>query len=107
MSDLSNLLASLKEAAMGTPSVDGVVPVHANIDLDGDTSPDTHIIYITDCVYCHGDTGVSMLRTNWDAWQAGAHIRRVWPNTSVGDRETLVSGTHSDCFDRLFMKEGD
>ena len=105
MSDLSDLLADLKEAAMGEPSLEGVVPVHVNIALDGDTSPDTHIIYFTDCVWCKGDTGISMLRTNWDAWQAGAHIQNVWPDAPIGDRETLINGTHSACFDELFKEE--
>ena len=105
MSDLQDVLAMLKKQAMSTPSPEGVVPVHANIALDGDTSPDTHIVYITDCVYCKGDTGISMLRVHWDAWQAGAYVQHVWPTASLDSRETLINGTHSDCFDVLFKEE--
>ena len=105
MSDMNDVLATLKGLAMAEPSPEGVVPIHTDITLDGDVSPETHIIYIADCVYCKGDTGIRMLRTNWDEWQSGVHAQNVWANASVDDRETLISGTHSVCFDKLFAGE--
>jgi hypothetical protein len=41
----------------------------------------------------------------WGRWQNGEHIQIAAPTLSVGEREQLISGMHSDCFDKLFPEE--
>jgi len=41
------------------------------------------------------------------AWLEGAHIQDVMPELPVADRELLISGMHSDCFDSLFPPDED
>jgi hypothetical protein len=42
-----------------------------------------------------------------NAWLLGAHIQDVMPELSDADRELLISGMHSDCFDSLFPPDED
>ena len=35
-------------------------------------------------------------------WQRGENIQVVWPDMPKEEREVLISGTHSACWDRLF-----
>lgn len=43
----------------------------------------------------------------FEAWRDGRHIQDVMPEMSEGDRELLISGMHSDCFDALFPPDED
>lgn len=38
-------------------------------------------------------------------WLAGEHIQGLFPELSLGECETLISGTCSKCFDELFPAE--
>ncbi len=35
-------------------------------------------------------------------WEAGTVIQKALPNLSAGDREMMISGTCSKCFDEQF-----
>lgn len=35
-------------------------------------------------------------------WRAGEHIQNAFPDMSAGDREILISGTHDECWNKLF-----
>ena len=38
-------------------------------------------------------------------WRAGEYVQDVFPDMTIDDRETLISGTHSACWDTLFGEE--
>ena len=60
------------------------------------------------CVCCGGITMIYMERSKYDRWvNNGEFAQNLWPESSVGDREVLISGTHSDCFDDLFVEDDD
>lgn len=35
-------------------------------------------------------------------WENGAHVQDAFPNLSAGDREQIITGTHSECWNQLF-----
>jgi hypothetical protein len=38
-------------------------------------------------------------------WQAGEFIQDVWPQMPPNQRETLISGTHPKCWDKMFPED--
>lgn len=36
-------------------------------------------------------------------WLAGEHIQDIFPELSVAERETLISGTCDECFNSLYQ----
>lgn len=40
-------------------------------------------------------------------WKQGAFIQNALPMLSNGDREQLLTGTHSECFDKMFPPDED
>ena len=38
-------------------------------------------------------------------WQGGENIERAFPEMGAGERELLITGTHPDCWDKLFSEE--
>jgi hypothetical protein len=57
------------------------------------------------CAVCGKRSYVTVPRVGFDLWMAGAHIQDACPELSVEDRELLISGTCSACFDTLFAEE--
>jgi hypothetical protein len=50
----------------------------------------------------------SLDREAVENWQAGENIQSVFPDMSLADREIMISGTHPECWDKLFAeREGD
>lgn len=46
--------------------------------------------------------------TAYHKWKCeGAFIQEALPMLSNGDREQLLTGTHSECFDRIFPPDED
>lgn len=64
-------------------------------------------IRTTPCVVCCKQHTFLLNNNSYVAWQYGEDIQNVFPELSDGDRETLISGTCSDCFDTLFKEEND
>ena len=63
-------------------------------------------VTINPCVECHQEHKVIMPFDAWVKWNdQGEFIQRAWPEGSNSDRELLISGTCSACFDKLFPPE--
>jgi hypothetical protein len=64
---------------------------------------------ITTCSLCHKSAQVTGIDSYClTAWLTGkANIQDVLGKLSIGDRETLLSGTHSACFDEAFPEDDD
>lgn len=54
------------------------------------------------CVVCGKHAIVVLDAEKYDRWQRGEHIQTVWPEMSADHREVLISGTHPECWDKLF-----
>jgi hypothetical protein len=39
-----------------------------------------------------------------ERWQAGENIQSVFPDMSLADREIMISGTHPECWNKLFAE---
>lgn len=57
------------------------------------------------CVLCNTPS-VFMLDTgDIDKYRDGALIQDAFPHLSAEDRETIMSGTHAECWNKLFPEE--
>lgn len=54
------------------------------------------------CPLCMADSSVEVDEQAFKQWTSGALVQTVWPNHSPEWRERVISGTHAECWDRLF-----
>lgn len=54
------------------------------------------------CKECHERRILVVPEDGYLLWQNGALIQSVMPTVSAGDRELLISGYCSKCFDKLW-----
>lgn len=54
------------------------------------------------CRVCGQDSSVEVEPERFAAYRNGGLVQNVWPDRSIEWREQLISGTHPDCWDRLF-----
>jgi hypothetical protein len=69
------------------------------------TASDTVIVRTPPCFACSKPGSISVERSGFAAWQAGALIQHALPALSAAERELLISGTHPACWDALFPEE--
>lgn len=62
------------------------------------------IIKTRSCLVCGKAGTVELTDEEFEAYtnNDGRHIQDVLPHLSIAEREMLISGTHSDCFDSLY-----
>jgi hypothetical protein len=68
---------------------------------------DTIAVKTKTCCVCDKFEVLTLNRQAVERWQDGEYIQNAFPDMSDGDRELLISGTHSECWDKLFSAEGD
>jgi len=69
---------------------------------------DTIIVKTKACLVCGNYELWSLNRGAVENWQAGENIQSVFPDMSLADREIMISGTHPECWNKLFAeREGD
>lgn len=66
---------------------------------------DILIIRTRRCIKCNESGTVKVLRRDFERWQAGEMIQVAFPEMPPGQREQLISGAHSECFDEMFKEE--
>lgn len=55
------------------------------------------------CLMCGKVSSVKVPVEGYRAWKFhGQLIQRAMPGLSANERELLISGTHAECWDRLF-----
>lgn len=57
------------------------------------------------CIGCGQTSQLQLLRSEVQAYQKGAFVQDAFPNLSAGQRELLISGTHPECWDRMFGED--
>jgi hypothetical protein len=81
-----------------------VIAVHTVETLDGSPLVDVTVR----CPLCEKPAVVSNVPAEgFHDWQAGRLIQNALPGLSAGERETLISGAHEECFDKAFPDAGD
>lgn len=59
---------------------------------------------IRHCTFCgKAATTIVPAQGLWD-WEHGMFAQNAFPDLTAGEREQLITGTHSECWDR-YMKE--
>lgn len=80
-----------------------IISVHAT-----ETTAGMPTVEVTaQCPYCGQPAVVSAPAEGFAQWQAGRSIQHALPELTPGQRETLVSGSHVECFDKMFPDPGD
>lgn len=54
------------------------------------------------CTMCRCVSELTVPRSGLELWQKGAYIQDALPTLTAGEREMLLTGTHPDCWDRLW-----
>lgn len=57
------------------------------------------------CIVCGQSGEVQLTDREFQAWQDGASIQTAAPRLSEGEAELLITGTHPDCWDKMFEDE--
>ena len=58
------------------------------------------------CPFCNKPSSVVVDRNRYDDWAAGnGYVQTVFPELSAGERETLINGSHEECFDNAFPED--
>jgi hypothetical protein len=57
------------------------------------------------CYPCSSYTTLILPFRNFHSWRNGEYVQNAFPYLSPAQREMIVSGTHSKCFDELFKEE--
>ena len=59
---------------------------------------------LTTCPTCHSRKFITVGKKSLYAWTAGMRAQEAFPGLSDDDRERLISGTCSECWDKLFKE---
>lgn len=57
------------------------------------------------CFVCSERSEVEVNQTGWDKWQSGLYIQDAFPEMSADEREMLLTGTHPECWAKMFPPE--
>ena len=76
-----------------------------NHDKFWDSITDTVDVTTNPCIMCGEASTVKMLVHHYLEWQKGGYIDQVCPEMPKETREMLISGTHPDCWDKMFQED--
>ena len=54
------------------------------------------------CPMCHKKSQLQVPLQGLEAWRRGELIQRALPELTADEREMLMTGTHPDCWDKMF-----
>lgn len=57
--------------------------------------------------WCGKVAEVTVVRSEYEAWQAGGLIQRVMPSLDESKRELLITGTCDECWEQLRDEDDD
>lgn len=59
-------------------------------------------IWTKRCIQCGMEGYIDAPEDEIKKYENGAHVQDAFPDMSYGDREQIVTGTHSECWSQLF-----
>jgi carbon storage regulator len=57
------------------------------------------------CPVCKEDWSLAVPRHGFVAWKSGTLIQKALPQTTLSEREMLISGTCDTCFSKMFNRD--
>lgn len=69
---------------------------------------DTNVLHFVTqpCCVCAERSMLEVNRESYYEWKSGnALIQEAFPAMSAGERELLITGTHSECWEKIFGGE--
>jgi len=57
------------------------------------------------CMVCNAKQDLEVNEHDFHSWQSGTKIQNAMPYLSADERELLISGTCSKCFDEMFGED--
>lgn len=72
-----------------------------------DSIVDTVDVTTKPCIMCGETSTLKMLVHHYLEWKNGGLLDRVCPEMPKETREMLISGTHPDCWDKMFQEDAD
>jgi hypothetical protein len=57
------------------------------------------------CPGCFQAVTIEVDKDNYFRWKGGELIQRAFPELTPDQRELLISGTHPECWDKMFADE--
>lgn len=59
------------------------------------------------CIVCGEQETITVLKKQFDAWRDGVYVQNAFPDLTADQRELLVTGTHSACWDAIAPEDDD
>lgn len=70
--------------------------------------PTVTLAYATrPCMGCGESSVLALDAELYARWQGGEYVQDVWPDWTPGQRELLITGTHPECWERMFPEDDD
>jgi hypothetical protein len=57
------------------------------------------------CVSCGHSTTLSLNAIGYERWRRGAFVQDAFPQMPPEQREMLISGTHPECWTKMFGED--
>lgn len=54
------------------------------------------------CPLCEKDTSLTVPAAQYEAWQSGTLVQQAFPDMNKDDREILMTGICSPCFEEMW-----
>lgn len=62
------------------------------------------VVHTPKCFYCKGTGTMTVSSEGYLKRLSGAAIQDAYPELTKGEREQILTGTHSDCWDAAYGK---
>ena len=57
------------------------------------------------CMGCGSTTEMLLEADKVRRYTRGEFVQKIWPELSTSERELIMTGTHSECWDKMFKEE--
>lgn len=59
------------------------------------------------CTFCEEESTIKVPVKGWQAWSSGALIQQAFPEMGADERELVLTGTHAECWEKIFGEADD
>ena len=59
------------------------------------------------CIECGKTSKLIITAEEYSRYDNGEYVQDVFPNWSKEDRELLITGTHPECWKKIFIDQGE
>jgi hypothetical protein len=54
------------------------------------------------CIHCKATNRILVETHLLEQWRSGQHVQDVFPHLTLDERELILTGTHSECWNEIF-----